>query len=336
MRRVLALLGILLGLSLRPVAQQDAVSYLLSRTNTLRSAQGLPAYSIHPALTSAANNQARWMAQTGRISHYQDDGSGPRQRAQNGGFPSSWVVENIYMGGSAGPEAAWNRWLASPVHYAGLTSPNYDMVGIGSAGGRAQAAFVMVFGNSTGRVAGSGSTSAGGSVPAAPPSYVLGLDEVGNIKHEVQLGQTLGDIALIYGYTWEDISYMLEINGMTQEDIRLIQPGSVFLVPPKDGTFTPTSEAPSVTETATMTATREPRQETATPAAEEIRPATEPAALRDLRIGLPPDIRSTPTVSSAQAGEGSANAWVQVLAAAIVVQVGILFGAAFALLLRLR
>ena len=176
----------------------------------------------------------------------------------------------------------------------------------------------MVFGNSTGRVAGNGSTSAGGSVHrSAPPSYVLGLDEVGNIKHEVKLGQTLGDIALIYGYTWEDISYMLEINGMTQEDIRLIQPGSVFLVPPKDGTFTPTSEAPSVTETATMTATREPRQELRRrPPQEEIRPATEPAALRDLRIGLPPDIRSTPTVSSAQAGEGSANAWVQVLAAA--------------------
>ena len=57
--------------------------------------------------------------------------------------------------------------------------------------------------------------------------------------HEVQSGDTIGDIALIYGYTWQDIPYMLEINDMSAEDIRLLKPGSVFLVPPKDGTFTP-------------------------------------------------------------------------------------------------
>ena len=34
----------------------------------------------------------------------------------------------------------------------------------------------------------------------------IGADEYGNIKHEVQPGQTIGHILLIYGYTWGPIS----------------------------------------------------------------------------------------------------------------------------------
>ena len=236
----------------RPLAQ-DAVSFLLTRANSLRAGQGLPAYSIHPALTAAAVNHARWMAENNRVDHFQFDGTGVRTRAPNAGFPSSWVGENIFLGSSAGPEAAWNWWLNSPVHYAGLVSPNYDMIGVGSATAGGRTAFVLVFGNSQGRLspaAGSGATS-GGNAPVNPQrSYVLGLDEFGNIKHEVQPGHTMGDIALIYGYTWDDIPAMLALNNLTWDDIRYLQPGEVFLVPPKDGTFTPTSAAPTETATA--------------------------------------------------------------------------------------
>ena len=198
----------------------------------------------------------RWMAATGKIQHVQDDGSGPRNRAQNAGFPTNWVSENIYKGSSSNPAVAWNWWLNSPIHYTGIVSPNYDQIGISSASGAHGYAFVTVFGNSTGRLPQAAASSGGGvAAPAAPPSYVLGIDEWGNIKHEIQAGQTMGDIALIYGYTWEDIPYMLELNGMTEDEIRLLQPGDVFLVPPQDGTFTPTAEAPPATATATPSAT---------------------------------------------------------------------------------
>ena len=113
--------------------------------------------------------------------------------------------------------------------------------------------------------------SSGGDAPAnRQRSYVLGLDEFGNIKHEVQPGHTMGDIALIYGYTWDDIPAMLALNNMTRDDIRYLQPGEVFLVPPKDGTFTPTSEAPTATATATSNknppATDTPEANTEAPA----------------------------------------------------------------------
>ena len=133
MKRILIALLLLLLCGAAPASAQDAVSFLLMRANSLRAGQGLPAYSIHPALTAAAVNHARWMAENNRVDHFQFDGTGVRTRAPNAGFPSSWVGENIFLGSSAGPEAAWNWWLNSPVHYAGLVSPNYDMIGVGSA-----------------------------------------------------------------------------------------------------------------------------------------------------------------------------------------------------------
>jgi hypothetical protein len=73
------------------------------------------------------------------------------------------------------------------------------------------------------------------------------LDENGNIKHIVQPGDTLGDIALIYGYTWSDLPYMMQLNGLS--NVRDLEVGSIFLVPPRDGTFTPAPGGSAATET---------------------------------------------------------------------------------------
>jgi hypothetical protein len=70
---------------------------------------------------------------------------------------------------------------------------------------------------------------------------VVGVDNNGNIMHEIQQGHTVGDIALIYGYSWDDIPAMLELNDMGENDIRLLKVGGIFLVPPYEGTYTPTA-----------------------------------------------------------------------------------------------
>ena len=336
MKRFLIACLLLLASVALPAVAQDAASVLLARVNTLRAAQGLPGYSIHPALTAAAGNHARWMADNNRVSHFQSDGAGVRTRAPNAGFPSSWVGENIYLGSSAGPDAAWNWWLNSPVHYAGLVSPNYNMIGIGSATAGGRTAFVLVFGNSHGRLAQAttgGASSGGETAPSRQQSFVLGLDESGNIKHEVQPGHTIGDIALIYGYTWDDIPAMLDLNGMTWDDIRYLQPGEVFLVPPKDGTFTPTSEAPTATATATAetAATDAPAASTATPG-----PTT--GATQALRIEAAPVASATPrpAVERARLDDGGPLAQLLPLGAAILIQLGIIGAASLELLRRSR
>jgi hypothetical protein len=228
--------------SLRVVAAQDAVGDLLSRINGLRGTQGLSGYGISGALAGAAQSQAQWMVDNGcAIAHVRPDGSSPRTRAQAFGYPSTDVSENIYCGSNASTDSAWVFWINSAIHYRGLINARYQEIGIASARGSGGTSFVLVFGNPTGQAyVPPAASGANGGAPQAPPSYVLGLDEHGNIMHEIQQDETLGDIALIYGYTWNDIPNMLTLNGLTQADIRLLQPGGVFLVPSHAGTYTPT------------------------------------------------------------------------------------------------
>lgn len=222
---------------------QDSVTYLLNSINGLRGTLGVAPYSLNGTLSIAAHNQAAWMAETGQVSHTQTDGSTPSTRAQRAGYQSTWVSENIYMGTNATAQSAWQWWLNSPIHYRGITSTNYSEIGIASASGANGQAFVLVFGNPSGTWNPPASSSGGNSVSSGSsglPPYVVGVDNVGNIMHEIQAGHTLGDIALIYGYTWDDLQYIRDLNGMTEPEGRNLEIGSVILVPPQSGTFTPT------------------------------------------------------------------------------------------------
>ncbi len=331
MLRIPLLIALTCLFILSTAAQGDR-NEMLARINTLRLSLGLPAYTLNGALNAAALNHARWLARTGQSSHFQEDNTGPRTRAKQAGFSSNWVSENYYLGSRASAQTAWNWWLNSPAHYAGITSPNYDNIGIASVSGDSRNAFVLVFGNSSGRLPASqagADTSAGRAVAPAAPSYVVGRDEVGNIMHEVQAGDTMGEIALLYGYTWADIKYMLEINSMTEEDIRLLKPGSVFLVPPKDGTFTP-SPAP-----ATATPSLVPTAESATDVAATAQPATaRPTAL--IRIGTAPQRTPTsaPKGSESQDPQKGSTSLSAILTAAAVAQAGIIAAALFELMRR--
>ena len=324
---------------------QDVSGDLMARVNTLRASLGLAAYTWNGALSAAAANQARWMADNNQVSHVQFDGSRPRDRASAAGYTSQWVSENIYMGGMASIDSAWNFWLNSAVHYAGLTNSNYNDIGIASATGAGGQSFVLVFGNSTGawetyKAASSASSGDAASVAAAPPLPIVGVDNSGNIMYEIQEGDDLGTIALLFGYTWDDIPAMLELNQMTQDDIRLLKTGSVLLVPSANSTYTPTPEPtrdpaiPTETATATVTAT-----ETATPIPTDLPPAvyvqpsaspTRPMIVRTVAPSTQVAIVVTQALQQATTPEppmqSSPPVW---LVLAIGAQVGVLGVAAF-------
>ena len=251
--KLFLLLVCLIGIGTLPAQAQDS-SDLLARINNLRAQHGLPGYTINGALTIAAQQQAQWIVDTGTIAHTHPDGSGPRTRAVAAGYPSPQIGENIYGGTNATVNDAWVFWINSPIHYQGLVNPAYQEVGIGIAHGGWGSSFVLDFGGQGApitAVGGSGSNGGGGGNashgPVAPPAYVGGVDENGNIKHIVQPGDTLGDIALLYGYSWSDLPYMMKINGLS--NVRDLVVGSTFLVPPKDGTYTPTPDNRPPTET---------------------------------------------------------------------------------------
>jgi len=258
---ILIALAIASGAAGRPAAAQEGD--LLGRINALRASVGRAPYSLNAALSAAAQSQAQWIIDTGQIAHTRPDGSGPRTRALAAGYPSTDVSENIFGGTNATADAAWNFWINSRIHYNGLVNARYTEVGIGAARGAWGSAFVLVFGNARGGAAvinapaaaaaasNAPASGGGGRAAARPAVIILGTDERGNIQHEVQLGDTLGDISLIYGYGWDDIPMLMALNNI--RDVRDLEAGTVFLVPPRGGTFTPTPGGP--TETPLPTAT---------------------------------------------------------------------------------
>lgn len=268
---ILTLLLLLAGANI--LKAQDEASDLLGRVNNLRASVGRAPYSINGALSAAAQSQAQWIVETGNVSHTRPDGSGPRTRALNAGYPSTQVSENIYAGTNASVDSAWVFWVNSSIHYNGLVNAAYNEVGIGAAYGAWGAAYVMVFGNSGGPPppppqslasgASGSNNSASSAAAAAPPSYVVGLDENGNIMHEVQPGDTLGDIALIYGYTWDDLPTMMALNGLT--DVRDLEVGSIFLVPSREN-MSAAASAPDVPNSAMLATPENPATRTPIPA----------------------------------------------------------------------
>ncbi len=249
----LSLALLLLCLTMGALSAQDEATDLFARVNNLRASVGRPAYTYNAALAAAAQNQAQWMLETGSVSHTRPDGSGPRTRALNAGYPSTMVGENIYIGGMANVDSAWTFWVNSGVHYAGMVNANFAEMGVGVAHGANGAAYVLVFGNSGGPPPPPPSSSGASAVTAAadspaqqgPPAYFAGVDGSGNLMHMVQAGDTLGDIALIYGYTWDDLPRLMALNNLA--DVRDLEVGSIFLVPSHAGTYTPTPGGPSET-----------------------------------------------------------------------------------------
>lgn len=253
MKRVPLFILILALFSVQSAAAQDAVGDLLGRINALRASVGLPPYALNGALSGAATDQAQWIVNNGDVSHTRPDGSGPRSRAVAFGYPTSDVSENIYGGGRATANDAWTFWVNSDIHYRGLVNDRYREVGIGVGSGAWGNAYVLVFGNPGGpspapaAASGGGGESSAAAAPPAPPSFVVGTDANGNIMHEVQPGDTLGDILLIYGYTWDTLPYLLQINRIA--DVRDLEIGSILLVPPAAGTYTPTPGGAEATAT---------------------------------------------------------------------------------------
>ncbi|MFW5691810.1 MAG: CAP domain-containing protein [Chloroflexota bacterium] len=313
MRRILLLTLCFVLLLPASAGAQDVAGDLLGRINGLRASLGLHPYTINAALSAAAQDHASWMADSGQISHTQPDGSTPRTRAQAAGYGSSWVSENIYMGTRATVDDAWQFWMNSSIHYRGMTSDHYYNIGIASASGANGTAFVLVFGNpnTTVRVAppvtvpesdpynfrGQGSTAAGESAAPSLPPFVVGIDEAGNILHEVQPGQTLGDIILIYGYDWPDLQRVRDLNGFSEPEGRNLTIGQVIKIPPWEGTFTPTAPPPNVAPEQTAEPVSENGQDT-TPTSSAT-PTSTPQPQMTLTPSVPTSTPDTPAVASA-------------------------------------
>ena len=65
------------------------------------------------------------------FSHTGSDGSNVGDRITAQGYSWSWRGENIFAGGSASPQSAFDWWMNSAPHRANLLHTNYTDIGIG-------------------------------------------------------------------------------------------------------------------------------------------------------------------------------------------------------------
>ncbi|MXX51874.1 MAG: hypothetical protein F4Z39_12830, partial [Chloroflexi bacterium] len=249
MWRLTALLFACLALCAPPAQAQS----LLAMVNNYRAARGLPGLALDARLSAAAQNQASWMAANNRCCDHSQGGASTAQSRANGfGYSAPLITEIIYLGGSAADAIAW--WQTSATHTRELTRPTGGQAGIASISGKDRMAHVVVFGWT-----GGGSSSGASSQPAQQPAYVVGVDEFGNIKHEVQPGDDLGTIAWrYYGYQWDALPTIRALNKRSQSEDGLLVPGDILLIPPKAGTYTPVPGTASAQPTASASSTDSP------------------------------------------------------------------------------
>lgn len=104
---------------------------LLARVNDVRARVGVGPLVLCSTLTAAAQGYADVMMATGHFGHIGEDGSTPSSRAQAAGYGPN-AGENIAAGQVSVGDVV-RAWIASPSHYANLTSAAYSHVGFGFA-----------------------------------------------------------------------------------------------------------------------------------------------------------------------------------------------------------
>jgi hypothetical protein len=153
-----------------PGAEGDFVA----RTNALRASKGLGGLSVNGTLAAKARNWAEHMAAVGGISHSN----------LTDGVPGDWkrLGENVGRGPSV--DSIHNALVASPEHYANLTDPGFQSIGVGVVNANGTYYVAEVFMESASQPApsapapraatpSSGHTRSAPPAPTAPPTTTL-------------------------------------------------------------------------------------------------------------------------------------------------------------------
>lgn len=127
---------------------QARVEKVIALTNQERQRQGLPALTVHPALTAAAQAHAEDMASHNYFNHTDRQGHSPGDRAKAQGYPVD-TGENIFFGPQTAAHAV-QGWMESEGHRRNILNAGYRAIGVGYASGKnGRPYWVQVFGSET-------------------------------------------------------------------------------------------------------------------------------------------------------------------------------------------
>ncbi len=229
--------GIVLPVSLpRASAQNGNAGQVIQLVNQYRANLGLPALTTNGSLVAAAQGHVDWMIRTNSYGHTGEGGSTPTDRAYAAGYPRGIVYENWVSAQS--PENALDWWDHSPIHQATLRLPDAVDIGVGYNDG----VYVLLMAWTTGAPVGGddGPTETPG--PVVVPVSRAAPNADGSIIHVVQEGQTLWDIAAVYG---ADLGEIERLNNIGTD--RIVHPGDQIIVKLAEGQLPPPTPTPPTT-----------------------------------------------------------------------------------------
>ncbi len=123
---------------------------IIAQTNEFRQSHGLEPVSTDPALTSAAQYFADFMARTGKYGHHAD-GQRPAERAEEHGYTYCIVLENIAYRFSTADfttqqlaDGFVTGWKESPGHRKNMLDPDVTETGVAVAEGATDGKYYAV------------------------------------------------------------------------------------------------------------------------------------------------------------------------------------------------
>lgn len=254
-RRILSvlLLGFfiasLVGLQATSLAQAQphtANAYeLIDAVNSLRAKNGLPAYSINSILMSVAQAHSDYQASIGSVTHYGPGGTRPYERALAAGYPvagdlslGGFYSENIMGGTGYTAQEVVNAWMGDAPHQNTMLSANLTEIGAGVSCSGSFCYFTIDASTPSGTTvsytpSSGGTSGAGGSpVPTRGVVFPNTPDADGSIRHIVQPGETLWEIATAYKIGVDEIK---RLNKLSND---FIYPGNTLIIKQAAGTPT--------------------------------------------------------------------------------------------------
>lgn len=260
--------GMLLVSSSSSQAQAGDPYGLIDAVNSLRAANGLPAYQTNGTLMSIAQAHSDYQAAIGQVTHTGSGGTAPRDRAAGAGYGGGgtfFISENIAGGTDLSVDGVISMWLGDDPHIQTMLGANYRDIGAGAseANGFVYYTIDVAYVAGAGNYVPAATYTPGGPTPI--PIYMVQTatpNPDGSVVHTVRSGQTLEGIAKAYGLTVVQLKDLNNLSGdaIYVGDTLLIQLGN---------TPGPTSNVTATaTPTRAATSTRNPtRTPTATPAA---------------------------------------------------------------------
>ena len=240
---------------------------LIDAVNSLRAANGLPAYEANSILMSVAQGHSDYQAAIGQVTHTGAGGTAPRDRATGAGYGGGgtfFISENIAGGTDLSVDGAISMWLGDDPHIQTMLGANYRDIGAGVAEANGFVYYTIdvayVAGAGAGNYRPPASITPGGPTPI--PIYLVQTATPkpdGSVVHTVLSGQTLEGIATAYGIK---VSELKQLNHLTGDAIYV---GDTLLIQVADTPGPTSTTKPTITPTRAATSTHAPtRTPTAT------------------------------------------------------------------------